>query len=57
MERKALLVCSVVGVLGLLSVASGFGAEATRIKVSPLTLYAFLLPDLFILVLTSGIAL
>jgi hypothetical protein len=33
MERKALVLCSVVGLLGLLSVATGFGAEATRIKV------------------------
>ncbi|KAJ6858542.1 protein MODIFYING WALL LIGNIN-1 [Populus alba x Populus x berolinensis] len=32
MERKALVLCSVVGLLGLLSVATGFGAEATRIK-------------------------
>jgi hypothetical protein len=33
MERKVLVLCSVVGLLGLLSVATGFGAEATRIKV------------------------
>uniref|UniRef100_A0A6N2LV63 Uncharacterized protein n=1 Tax=Salix viminalis TaxID=40686 RepID=A0A6N2LV63_SALVM len=32
MERKALALCSVVGLLGLLSAATGFGAEATRIK-------------------------
>ncbi|KAF9670455.1 hypothetical protein SADUNF_Sadunf13G0070700 [Salix dunnii] len=32
MERKALVLCSVVGLLGLLSAATGFGAEATRIK-------------------------
>ncbi|KAJ0079792.1 hypothetical protein Patl1_24224 [Pistacia atlantica] len=32
MERKVLIVCSFVGFLGLLSAATGFGAEATRIK-------------------------
>ncbi|XP_044469253.1 uncharacterized protein LOC123205160 [Mangifera indica] len=32
MERKAIIVCSFVGFLGLLSAATGFGAEATRIK-------------------------
>uniref|UniRef100_A0A2P2IQ85 Transmembrane protein n=1 Tax=Rhizophora mucronata TaxID=61149 RepID=A0A2P2IQ85_RHIMU len=32
MERKVLVLCSVVGFLGLLSAATGFGAEATRIK-------------------------
>lgn len=32
MERKVILVCSVVGFLGLLSAAAGFAAEATRIK-------------------------
>lgn len=34
MERKVLLVSSVVGLLGLLSAATGFGAEGTRIKVN-----------------------
>lgn len=34
MERKALIVCCVVGFLGLLSAATSFAAEATRIKVS-----------------------
>lgn len=33
MERKAIVVCSVVGFLGLLCAATGFAAEATRIKV------------------------
>lgn len=33
MDRKALLICSVIGFLGLLSAAAGFAAEATRIKV------------------------
>lgn len=33
MERKELLVCCVVGLLGLVSAATGFAAEATRIKV------------------------
>lgn len=32
MERKVLVVCSVVGLLGLLSVATAFAAEATKIK-------------------------
>ncbi|RXI08162.1 hypothetical protein DVH24_022306 [Malus domestica] len=32
MERKVLLVCSAVGLLGLLSAATGFAAEGTRIK-------------------------
>ncbi|OAY44602.1 uncharacterized protein LOC110620123 [Manihot esculenta] len=32
MERKALMLCGLVGFLGLLSAATGFGAEATRIK-------------------------
>ncbi|XP_022742116.1 uncharacterized protein LOC111293601 [Durio zibethinus] len=34
MERKALVLCSVVAFLGVLSAATGFAAEATRIKVS-----------------------
>lgn len=33
MERKVLVVCSVVGLLGILSAVTGFVAEATRIKV------------------------
>ncbi|XP_052186473.1 protein MODIFYING WALL LIGNIN-1-like [Diospyros lotus] len=32
MEKKAIVVCSVVGFLGLLSAVTGFAAEATRIK-------------------------
>ncbi|CDP04949.1 unnamed protein product [Coffea canephora] len=32
MERKVIVVCCVVGFLGLLSAATGFAAEATRIK-------------------------
>ncbi|EEF42326.1 uncharacterized protein LOC8283060 [Ricinus communis] len=32
MERNAFVLCCVVGFLGLLSAATGFGAEATRIK-------------------------
>ncbi|XP_050206062.1 uncharacterized protein LOC126655798 [Mercurialis annua] len=32
MERKALILCCVVGLLGLLSASTGFGAEGTRIK-------------------------
>lgn len=33
MERNVLLICSVVGFLGILSAVTGFAAEATRIKV------------------------
>jgi len=33
MEKKAFIVCGVVGFLGLLAAATSFGAEATRIKV------------------------
>ena len=33
MERRVLMVCSVVGLLGILSAVTGFVAEATRIKV------------------------
>ncbi|KAJ4826762.1 hypothetical protein Tsubulata_028503 [Turnera subulata] len=32
MERKAVVLCSVVGFLGILSASTGFAAEATRIK-------------------------
>jgi len=34
MERKVMIVCCVVGFLGLLSAATSFAAEATRVKVS-----------------------
>ncbi|KAJ6744022.1 hypothetical protein OIU79_030353 [Salix purpurea] len=34
MKRKALVLCGVVGLLGLLSIATGFAAEATKIKAS-----------------------
>lgn len=37
MERKVVLLCSVVALLGLFSAATGFGAEATRIKGSEVT--------------------
>ncbi|GJN29793.1 hypothetical protein PR202_gb18116 [Eleusine coracana subsp. coracana] len=33
MERKVVIVCAVVGFLGVLSAALGFAAEATRVKV------------------------
>lgn len=33
MERKVVVVCAVVGFLGVLSAALGFAAEATRVKV------------------------
>ena len=33
MERKALVVCALVGFLGVLSAALGFAAEGTRVKV------------------------
>ncbi|KAL3342425.1 hypothetical protein AABB24_026443 [Solanum stoloniferum] len=32
MERKSIIICGVVGFLGLLSAVTGFAAEATRIK-------------------------
>lgn len=32
-ERKMIVVCCIVGFLGLLSAATGFAAEAKRIKV------------------------
>jgi hypothetical protein len=35
MERKVVVVCSVVGFLGVLSAALGFAAEGTRVKVRP----------------------
>lgn len=38
MERKVVVVCAVVGFLGLLSAALSFAAEATRIKVKTLPL-------------------
>lgn len=34
MERKAMVVCALVGFLGVLSAALGFAAEGTRVKVS-----------------------
>ncbi|XP_028792228.1 uncharacterized protein LOC114760610 [Neltuma alba] len=34
MERKVLVVCGIVGFLGILSAATGFAAEGTRIKSS-----------------------
>ncbi|XP_038903791.1 uncharacterized protein LOC120090266 [Benincasa hispida] len=40
MERKALLVCSVVTILGILMVATGFAAEATRTKLNHVTIVA-----------------
>ena len=46
MERKVLLICFVAGFLGLLSAATGFGAEGTRIKVNKLntlSIWIFLL--------------
>jgi hypothetical protein len=33
MERKVVVVCAVVGFLGVLSAALGFAAEGTRVKV------------------------
>lgn len=33
MDRKGVIICGVVGFLGLLSAATGFAAEATKIKV------------------------
>ena len=37
MERKVVVVCVAVGLLGLLSAALGFAAEGTRIKVSQIS--------------------
>lgn len=34
MERKAVVVCALVGFLGVLSAALGFAAEGTRVKVN-----------------------
>ncbi|WRX24502.1 DESIGUAL/Modifying wall lignin-1/2 - like 7 [Theobroma cacao] len=34
MERKAIVLCNVVGFLGILSAVTGFAAEATRIQAS-----------------------
>ena len=34
MEKKGYVVCGVVGFLGILSAATAFAAEATRIKVT-----------------------
>lgn len=34
MERKVIVICFVVGLLGLISAAAGFAAEAKRIKVT-----------------------
>ena len=45
MERKVLLICFVAGFLGLLSAATGFGAEGTRIKVNKLNTSLYM--DLF----------
>ncbi|KAF3432686.1 hypothetical protein FNV43_RR23788 [Rhamnella rubrinervis] len=62
MEKKVLLVSSAVGFLGLLSAATGFGAEATRIKgsevqfVSP-TQCAYPRSPAMALGLTSAVAL
>ncbi|KAH7855989.1 hypothetical protein Vadar_031362 [Vaccinium darrowii] len=33
MERKAIVICSIVGFLGLLSAGLGFAAQAKRVKV------------------------
>lgn len=41
MERKVVVICCVVGFLALLSAATGFAAEATRIKVNESTIYAY----------------
>lgn len=64
MERKVLLICFVAGFLGLLSAATGFGAEGTRIKVNKLntlsiwifwlfSLMGFFLKNAFFLLFSS----
>jgi len=42
MERKAIVICSIVGFLGLLSAGLGFAAEAKRVKASQME---FIFPD------------
>lgn len=42
MEKKVLVVCVVVGFLGLVAASLGFAAESKRIKVTFLTLFWFL---------------
>ena len=41
MERKVVVVCAAVGLLGLLSAALGFAAEATRVKVKGQRLFLY----------------
>ncbi|KAL4595845.1 hypothetical protein ACB092_12G121300 [Castanea dentata] len=41
MERRVVVICAVVGILGLLSVILGFVAEATKIKISQVTSIGF----------------
>lgn len=41
MERRVIIVCCVVGFLGLLSAATGFAAEAKRIKVLIISIYLY----------------
>lgn len=51
MEKKVVAVCCVVGFLGLLSAATAFAAEATRIKVFLLLFLIFCIdPSLFLVV-------
>jgi hypothetical protein len=42
MEGGVVVTCSVVGLLGLLSAATGFAAEATRVKVNNDTIYTYI---------------
>lgn len=42
MERKVIVVCSIVGFLGLLSAVTGFAAEAKRVKVNHPSLFVYI---------------
>lgn len=49
MERRVKIICSIVGFLGLLSAATGFAAEAKRIKV--LLMYMYIYTHIFYIAL------
>jgi hypothetical protein len=51
MERKAVVICSVVGFLGLLSAATGFSAEGTRIKVNKNRMFMWVLLKVYLFLL------
>lgn len=45
MEKKVVVVCVVVGFLGLVAASLGFAAESKRIKVKFVTLFWFLVSN------------